>query len=95
MRTYFSALPYNQVIYQLGRMEYNMSSHETLEHPRITTIFDPPIDKVVLSNAYFECTNCGVIKHMTKFGKLRHKENTGYNQPQCISCRFRYDSLTG
>lgn len=46
--------------------------------------------KVVLTNAYFECTDCRKLKPGKHFGLRRMRNGEIRNQPQCKTCRSKY-----
>lgn len=45
--------------------------------------------KVVLTNAKFQCTDCGKWKPAKLFGLRRMKSGEVRNQPQCADCAHR------
>jgi len=51
--------------------------------------------KVVLTNAKFQCTDCGKWKPAKLFGLRRMKSGEVRNQPQCADCRSKYPSKEG
>jgi hypothetical protein len=46
--------------------------------------------KIVLTNARFQCTDCGGWKDAQHFGLRRMKGGEIRNQPQCKECRSKY-----
>lgn len=46
--------------------------------------------KVVLTNAYFKCTDCTKLKGAKHFGLRRMSNGEIRNQPQCKDCRSKY-----
>jgi transposase-like protein len=46
--------------------------------------------KVVLTNAYFRCTDCKRTRAGKHFGLRRMRNGVIRNQPQCSECRSKY-----
>jgi hypothetical protein len=46
--------------------------------------------KVMLTNAKFQCTDCGEWKGAKHFGLRKMADGTIRNQPQCKECRSKY-----
>lgn len=65
-----------------------------VDGPRMELLSETGHERVVLTNALFECTNCHRILEPEAFGftlrRMRRDSAEWRNQPQCKDCRGRY-----